>query len=551
MSERKPVFLNLDGGESELEEMATTDTATFGGLSVGSTGIGLTGGGTITGLPSSPSGDTEAASKSYVDSVAAGLTPKDAVRVRAQGNIDLAAPGANIDSVAMAVDDRVLCDQQSTSTQDGIYLWKGAAVAMERTTDAATGADLAGAALFVKEGTDDNKGFVCTNDKGSGVVGTDDLVFSQFTGLGQITAGDGLTKDGDTIDVNPGNGISVAGDAVAVDPDSETGGNIQPVNLTSNGVGLDVSAIAGTGVEADGSANLQLATQGNGIAGGSGSVLSVDPDSESGGDIQPVSVGSDGVGLDVSAIAGSGLEADGSANLQVHLEATNPSLQIDTDELGVKLSDGLTKDANGTAVNLDASASGLEFTGAAGDGTLGIKLEASDPSLQIDGSNQLGAKLNGNKGLQKDASGIEVKVDDSTIQFNGSGQLEAIGSDEATRVENTLTTATDATADGDPVYINGSDTIGKARADNLAKSAVIGVIRTGSGVAGSTPEVVSHGPCAGVLSGATPGAKYFLQSTGGIGTSLPGAGEWVIRCGFAKNADDLWVKIRRIGRRAA
>jgi hypothetical protein len=350
----------------------------------------------------------------------------------------------------------------------------------------------------------------------------------------QITAGAGLTKTGNTIDVGAGNGISVAADSVAVDPDSTTGGNVEPVSVSANGVGLDVSAIAGTGIEADGSANLRLAAQGNGISGGGGTVLSVDPDSESGGNIAAVSVGANGVGLDISGIAGTGLEADGSGNLRiaaaaagdglaggagsalsVNLEASNPSLQIVGDELGVKLSDGLTKDANGLAINLDATGSALEFTGTAGDGTLG------------------------------------VVVDGTTISINGSNQLQSIGSDEATRVENTHTTATDSTATADPVYINGADTVGKARADDDAKADVIGVIRTGAGAAGATPDVVSHGPAAGVLSGATAGAVYFLQATGGIGTSIPGGGNRVIQVGYALNATDLFVLIKDFAKRAA
>lgn len=137
-------------------------------------------------------------------------------------------------------------------------------------------------------------------------------------------AGTGLEDDGsDNLRLaTQGNGISGgAGSTLSVNADSTTGGNIQPVNVVANGVGLDVSAIAGTGLEADGSANLRLAAQGNGIAGGAGSTLSVDSDTETGGNIQGVNVTANGVGVDISAIAGTGLAADGSANLAID-EAT-------------------------------------------------------------------------------------------------------------------------------------------------------------------------------------------------------------------------------------
>lgn len=294
-------------------------------------------------------------------------------------------------------------------------------------------------------------------------------------------AGTGLEDDGaDNLRLTTqGNGIAGGGGSLlSVDPDSETGGNTQPVSVGANGVGLDVSAIAGTGLEADGSANLRLATQGNGISGGGGSLLSVDPDSETGGDIQPVNVTVNGVGLDIAAIAGNGLVADGSANLDINLESTTPTLQISSDELGLKI-----KPSGGLAV---------------------------------------------------DASGVYVS-----------------GSDEATKIENTLTTATDATANGDPVYINGNNTVGKARADDDDKAQLIGVIRTGGGAAGATPEVVSHGLCAGILSGATANTPYFLQSTGGIGTSIPSGNERVIQVGYALNATDLWVEKTDFGKKAA
>lgn len=115
------------------------------------------------------------------------------------------------------------------------------------------------------------------------------------TQLNASVAGAGLTGGGgSSLAVGAGNGITVNANDIAVDPDSETGGNIQPVNLTSNGVGLDVSAIAGTGIEADGSANLRLATQGNGIAGGGGTTLSVDPDTG-------ISVSATGVAIDTDS----------------------------------------------------------------------------------------------------------------------------------------------------------------------------------------------------------------------------------------------------------
>lgn len=147
----------------------------------------------------SPSGDNDAATRSYVDNVAIGLKWKTPVKVRAQGNIDLSAPGATIDGETMVVDDRVLCDQQATGTEDGIYLWKGAAVAMVRADDAAAGSHFAGAAMVVEKRTDADKAFLCTNDTGSDVLGTDAITMIVFSGVAEQHAMGGGSHTVDTL----------------------------------------------------------------------------------------------------------------------------------------------------------------------------------------------------------------------------------------------------------------------------------------------------------------------------------------------------------------
>jgi len=100
-----------------------------------------------------------------------------------------------------------------------------------------------------------------------------------------------------------GNGIDITSSVVSVKADAITGGDVQPVNLTADGAGLDVNAIAGTGIEADGSANLRLATQGNGITGGAGASLSVKPDAVGGANLATaVSVNTNGVAIKIDNV---------------------------------------------------------------------------------------------------------------------------------------------------------------------------------------------------------------------------------------------------------
>ena len=147
-----------------------------------------------------PTADADAANKGYVDGVAQGLDVKDSVKATTTANITLSGT-QTIDGVALSADDRVLVKNQNTASENGLYLCK--ASSWTRTDDLATGADAAGAFVFVEQGTvNAENGFVCTSNKGSAVVGTNNLTFAQFSGAGQIIAGDGLDKSGNTLSLD-------------------------------------------------------------------------------------------------------------------------------------------------------------------------------------------------------------------------------------------------------------------------------------------------------------------------------------------------------------
>ncbi len=100
-----------------------------------------------------PSAAQHPATKAYVDSAVEGLAWKDSARVATQANINLSSPGATIDGVTMATNDRVLVRSQSSQPENGIYIWNGAAVAMSRSLDASTSPELEQAVVTVEEGT--------------------------------------------------------------------------------------------------------------------------------------------------------------------------------------------------------------------------------------------------------------------------------------------------------------------------------------------------------------------------------------------------------------
>jgi hypothetical protein len=82
-----------------------------------------------------------------------GLKTKDPTRVRTASNISIASPGATLDGVTMVAGDRVLVSGQTAASENGIYVWNGAGVAMTRSLDANSSSELTGAVVDVLEGT--------------------------------------------------------------------------------------------------------------------------------------------------------------------------------------------------------------------------------------------------------------------------------------------------------------------------------------------------------------------------------------------------------------
>ena len=203
----------------------------------------------VTGL-GTPTADADAATKAYVDSVAQGLDVKGSVRAATTASITLSGT-QTVDGVALVAGDRVLVKNQSTASQNGIYVV--AAGAWSRATDIDTWSELVGAFTFVEDGTvNDNSGWVCTVPPG-GTLGTTAVTWEQFSGAGQITAGAGLTKSGNTLDV-----VTASSARIVVNPDNidlattgVTGGTYKSVTVDSWGrvtAGTNPTTLSGFGI---------------------------------------------------------------------------------------------------------------------------------------------------------------------------------------------------------------------------------------------------------------------------------------------------------------
>jgi hypothetical protein len=151
-----------------------------------------------------PSNSTDAASKGYVDGLIQGIKAKSSVRVATTANGALATAyenGDTIDGVTLATGDRILLKDQTTGSENGIYV-VNASGAPTRATDADASSEIKGLFVFVEEGTTNaDTGWLCTNN-GTITLDTTALTFVQFSSAGVVTAGTGLTKSGNTISID-------------------------------------------------------------------------------------------------------------------------------------------------------------------------------------------------------------------------------------------------------------------------------------------------------------------------------------------------------------
>jgi phage-related tail fiber protein len=208
-----------------------------------------------------PTAAQDAATKAYVDAMRQGLDVKDSVRAATTANITLSAT-QTVDGVALVAGDRVLIKDQSTASANGIYVV--AAGAWVRATDADSATKVTGGMFtFVEEGTANaDSGWVLTTSSPV-TLGTTSLAFTQFSGAGQVTAGTGLTKTGNTLDVGAGTGIQVNADDIAL----ATSNVLSLFNLGTSGIVARTAANTVTARTITGTTNRLTITNGDGVAG--------------------------------------------------------------------------------------------------------------------------------------------------------------------------------------------------------------------------------------------------------------------------------------------
>ena len=199
-------------------------------------------GGTMTGyitLHADPQQSMHAVTKQYVDAVASGLSTKPSVRAATLTNLAAVyANGANgvnatltastngallVDGVSPIVGDRILVKDQTVKAQNGDYTVQQVGNAsspwiMKRISTVDESTEVPGSFFYVYDGSQKGTGWVFTvANPITFTIGTDDIVVNQFSGAGSIIAGDGLTMNGNVIQVNSANPARIVVNADNID----------------------------------------------------------------------------------------------------------------------------------------------------------------------------------------------------------------------------------------------------------------------------------------------------------------------------------------------
>ena len=194
-----------------------------------------------------PTSDAHAATKAYVDSSAQGVHWKESCIAASTANVDITSAPSSIDGVTLSADDRVLLKDQSTGSENGIYVFASAGSAMSRADDANTAQKLEGAAVFCRQGsTNSDAGFTVTTD--DIVLGTTSISITQFTGLASITAGDGLQKSGSTlsVDLSSNSGLQITSGELEINAGNglELSSGAAQVKLNGSTLSLSASGLS-------------------------------------------------------------------------------------------------------------------------------------------------------------------------------------------------------------------------------------------------------------------------------------------------------------------
>lgn len=476
------------------------------------------GGGTLTGplvLASDPTLPMHPATKQYTDALAAGLRDKPAVKVMSPTNVTIANPGTAVfDGVTLNPGDRILLIGQTAAAENGPWVFNGSGASLTRPADFDSSAEIVtGATFFVDQGSTGSDSNYTLISSGPYVLGTTALTFTQTSSLGQITTGNGLTKNGNTISV------------------------VTSARFTFNAGVLDLP----TGVVPSGTyTKITVDTYGRVTGGATATPADIGAQAASGELTGLAALAANGIvtrtaagtyaprSIAISAGSSAGLtisNADGVAG--------NPTIALSGDLLALE---GLN--SNGFAVRTGTNSwAQRSVAGSArvivnnGDGVAG------NPSIDL-------------------ATGVVAPGTYQSVTVDTHGRVVAGTTSIANGLYNgsLLTNNELATVvAGMPVYTDGDGTFKKAVANSAITAEVTGIAfadinAAASGIVNTSGEMTlttaQWDAVTGQTGGLTPGAKYFLDNvtSGRITSSAPATG-YLASVGKAISATKMLVRI--------
>lgn len=454
----------------------------------------------ITGLADGTAA-TDAVTKQQLDSVSAGLDPKESVRAATTADIGAtynptggtggtgsfsSAPTA-IDGVTLANSDRILVKNQTDAKQNGIYIvvsstnWERAA-----DQDGTPASEVSGGNFtFVEQGTaNEGRGYVLVGD-GLLTLNTDDLVWTQFSSVAALTGGNGIdiTSNVISVDFATSAGLKFIGDQLAIEPND----------------------FAGTGLIDDGADNLAIdfSTTFNDQK----AVAAQDLNSTTNGE------GASIIGIEDASAYYTGTSVEAALN---ELEA----------QLGGTTSTTFDFTENNVLADNDVVYNALD------------KLDLKWGDLASTNTSE-GASLVG----IEDAGGYTAQTDVEGALQELYGQIQNFG------VEYTV--GTGGVTKGDLVYVSANDTV--VTYSNIQQSRVaVGVALTTESAASTVKVLANDTVITSILGGAaTPGTKYYWTGSG-YTTSLGSfiSGDYIWLGGVAKNGNDAHIEVTFIKRQA-
>lgn len=449
--------------------IATNSTVTFSGASWTFPAGELL----ITGTPST---STSAVNKAYVDNFVNGLSPRGEVESVAVTNVTSLSGTTTIDGVPLNAGDRVLLTNQTTLTENGI--WVVQAGAWTRPADFTNGQDVSSSYVYTSAlgSTYANSQWICTSTKGSAVVGTNDLTFILFASAGAIaySAGTGISISLGVISLqtpvavaNGGTGVTTFGgtNTILYTTSANTLSSITTANnavLVTNG-----SGVPSLGTTLPSQVQDNITRTGTLVSGatGAGFTISFTASSVSG----TLSVANGGTGLSTVAV-NSLLYGNGTSALQLITPAANsvlvtsagsvPSLSTTLPNAvqdNITMTGTLVSGSTGAGFTLALSSSTVTGTLLVGNGGTGVTTLVADQLIVGDGTNAVNTLFKAKVLVGANSSSVTITglVSGATIYCvtrNGINETDNL-IDYSASATDTLTNTTDPFVIGEQIYV--------------------------------------------------------------------------------------------------